>query len=117
MPLLPDNRSPIAGRAVQLHVAGAIDVHTAPGQLHRILLEGGAACNCVELDLGGVEFIDSSGISMLITAKNEFDRVGLELVVVNPSIPVTRLLTLTGLTETFGVVDTLSERSATDFDG
>ncbi len=70
---------------VRLHLAGALDVLTAPEQLKRILVDGRQAADRVELDLGAVEFIDSSGISMLIEARRQFERVDRALVVVNPS--------------------------------
>ena len=84
---------------------------TAPEELERILTEGLQAGDRVELDLGGVEFIDSSGISMLIEARRQFDSVGRVLVVVNPSKAVLRLLVLTGLTEAFGIVNTPADSS------
>jgi anti-sigma B factor antagonist len=96
---------------VRLHLAGALDVLTAPEELKRILVDGQQAADRVELDLGRVEFIDSSGISMLIEARSQFESVDRALVVVNPSNAVRRLLVLTGLTETFGITDTPTESS------
>ena len=108
---VPDDRSPAAGSNAPLQLAGALDVLTAPEELERILTEGLQAGDRVELDLGGVEFIDSSGISMLIEARRQFDSVGRVLVVVNPSKAVLRLLVLTGLTEAFGIVNTPADSS------
>ncbi len=73
MPLPPNDPSHVAGPPVRLQLTGALDILTAPEELERILVEGRHAGDCVELDLGGVEFIDSSGISMLIEARNHFD--------------------------------------------
>ena len=103
--MLPNDPSHVAGPTLRLQLSGAVDVLTAPKELERILVEGRQASDCVELDLGGVEFIDSSGISMLIAARNHFDSVGRPLVVVNPSKAVLRLLVLTGLIEAFGIID------------
>ena len=94
---------------VRLHVAGALDVLTAPEELKRILVDGRQAADRVELDLGAVDFIDSSGIAMLIEARNRFESVDRALVVVNPSNAVRRLLTLTGLAEAFSISDTPTE--------
>jgi anti-sigma B factor antagonist len=110
MPMLPNDPSHVAGPTVRLQLAGVLDVLTAPDELKRILVEGRQA-GCVELDLGGVDFIDSSGISMLIEARNEFDNVDCALVVVNPSKAVLRLLVLTGLTQAFGIIDVPMESS------
>ena len=64
MPLPPNDPSHVAGPTVRLQLAGALDILTAPEELERILVEGRHAGACVELDLGGVEFIDSSGIAI-----------------------------------------------------
>ena len=104
MPMLPNDPSHVAWPTVRLHLAGALDVLTAPEELERILVEGRQAADCVELDLGGVEFIDSSGIAMLIEARNHFDSVDCARVAVNPSKTVLRLLVLTGLTHASGII-------------
>ena len=111
MPSQPEDPSHGAGPALRLQLTGAIDVVTAREELKRILVEGRQAGDCVELDLSGVEFMDSSGISMLLEARNHFESVNRSLVVVNPSNAVLRLLVLTGLTEAFGIIDTPTERS------
>ena len=111
MPMPPNDPSHVAGPRVRLQLTGALDILTAPVELERILVERRQAVDLVELDLGGVEFIDSSGISMLIEARNHFDSVNCALVVVNPSKAVLRLLVLTGLTDAFGIMDAPTESS------
>lgn len=55
----------------------------------------------VVVDLGGVTFIDSSGLSVLIAAyKQAIDR-DVRLTLRSPSAAVTRLLEMTGQTERF----------------
>lgn len=55
----------------------------------------------VVIDLGGVSFIDSSGLSVLIAAyKQAIDR-DVRLTLRSPSAAVTRLLEMTGQTERF----------------
>jgi anti-anti-sigma factor len=97
-------------RTLRLQLTGDLDVVAAPAEFQR-LIEGTQAGDRVELDLGAVKFADSSGISMLISAKTHFDGVGTELVLVNPSPPVSRLLMLTGLTDTFAIHDETPEPS------
>ena len=111
MPLQPEDQSHGAGPTLRLQLTGDLDVLTAHEELKRILVEGRQAGNSVELDLSGVEFIDSSGISMLIEARKHFEGANRALVVVNPSDAVRRVLVLTGLTETFGVIPTPTEPS------
>lgn len=50
----------------------------------------------LELDLSGVEFIDSNGLHALIHAHQYATARGSQLVLVAPSSAVTRLLELTG---------------------
>ncbi len=50
-------------------------------------------------DLEGLQFMDSSGIAMLVSVARE----GREVQLRNPSAIVRRLIELTGLAETFGI--------------
>lgn len=49
------------------------------------------------VDLGGVTFMDSSGISEIVAANRRAHDGGTELVIVGPSPPVRRVLDLTGV--------------------
>lgn len=82
---------------VVLAVSGELDVATAPTLGAR--LQAVAAGAELVLDLGGVVFMDSSGLRVLIA---ERDRRG-ALEVVRPAPVVARLLDLAGLAEHFGV--------------
>ena len=59
----------------------------------------------VEVDLSGVEFIDSSGLHALLTAHRLLLERDNTLTIVNPSPCARRLLELTGCTEIFSIVD------------
>jgi anti-sigma B factor antagonist len=92
-----------------VNVSGEIHVSTAPSfreQLTEVIESGGTA---LVLDLSGVEFIDSTGLSVLL---NGLRLVGqrrgrLALVCTNPT--VMRLFQITSLDETF---DIFEERAA-----
>ncbi|HEY2206273.1 MAG TPA: STAS domain-containing protein [Pseudonocardia sp.] len=58
------------GRATVLTAIGEIDSLTAP-RLHAALRQAQAATPVVVLDLGGVEFLGSSGLMVLMRAANE----------------------------------------------
>jgi anti-sigma B factor antagonist len=51
----------------------------------------------VQLDMSGVDFIDSSGLSVLVSGDRHLRRSGGGLTVVNPSASVASLLALTAL--------------------
>lgn len=55
----------------------------------------------LHLDLGDVEFIDSTGLGALVWIKRSADDAGASLVVVRASKPVERLLDLTAMRDVF----------------
>ena len=59
----------------------------------------------VEVDLSGVNFIDSSGLQALLTVHRLLIERNSDLAIVNPSHCARRLLDLTGCTQIFSVVD------------
>lgn len=72
---------------------GEIDAHTAPTLADAIT----AAGSDVRLDLAGVEFVDSSGLRVLIDAHQRLDSSGGSLQLVAVSDPVRRLLEISGV--------------------
>ena len=82
---------------------GEVDSHTA-GLLEGCLDDLGTASDVV-LDLAGVEFIDSSGLRVIIHAHQSLDDAGHRLILKSPSDAVTKLLTITGLVERLHVDD------------
>jgi anti-sigma B factor antagonist len=86
--------------AATVRVSGEIDASTAPtlaATLDRVIAAGATA---IAVDLGAVDFIDSTGLTTLIAARTQLDGRG-TLTVVSPSDAVRRLLDLTGLDELF----------------
>ena len=51
----------------------------------------------VVVDMADVTFIDSSGISVLLVARQHLNAAGRMLLISGPSIPVARVFELTGL--------------------
>lgn len=88
---------------VVLKVDGEVDVESSPAL--------GAALDDVEadrhvvLDLGGVEFMDSSGLKVLIGQTVRRGEAGGSLYVRNPSTAVRRIVEITGLDQFFFEVD------------
>ncbi|MEV7673164.1 MULTISPECIES: STAS domain-containing protein [unclassified Streptomyces] len=75
---------------------GEID-HTSRDVLGEALLSGDAAVTRVVADLGGVSFMDSSGINVLITAHRQIDAAGGKLHIAAANEAVLRVLTLVGV--------------------
>jgi anti-sigma B factor antagonist len=81
------------------------------GFLARLLIEPGQR---VEVDLSGVVFIDSCGLQGLLNAHRLTEQRGAELVLIEPSRQVSRLLELTGCVKIFSVVSSEHESSVDD---
>lgn len=82
-----------AGRS--LSAVGTIDSHTAQDLLDQINELGTEAD--ATLDLGEVDFIDSSGLRTIVTCHQQFEEADARLVLKDPSESVKRLLEITGL--------------------
>lgn len=82
----------------RLKVVGVVDSHTA-GQLRDAIQAHGHTDDDLVLDLSDVEFIDSSGLRIIVNAHSELEAAGRQLVLVHTSPAVARLLEITGLHE------------------
>lgn len=84
------------GDSSRLVLAGDIDAHTAPelaGHLDPLPGDGGD----ITLDVAAIEFIDSSGLRLIVEAHQRAVGAERRLVVHRPSAAVVRLLEISGL--------------------
>lgn len=84
--------------ATVLTVSGELDMASSP-QLADALDRLQPTTRPLVLDLGGLEFIDLTGLHVLLEASQRAQQAGLRLTVVNASQAVRRLLKLTRTTE------------------
>jgi anti-sigma B factor antagonist len=104
-------------RAYLVSLGGEIDLHVAPRlseELHGAIANGARR---LVVDLGGVSFIDSSGIAALVRAAERLRARGAELVLVCDDHRILRALEVTGLDGRLPRERTLTEaisRRATD---
>lgn len=89
----PDDLLVISSDGSRLTVSGEIDAHTAPSLAAAI----DAAGDSVTIDLAGVEFVDSSGLRVLIDAHQRLAEQGGGLTIASPSGAVTRLFEISGV--------------------
>jgi anti-sigma B factor antagonist len=84
-----------------LEVAGEVDVYTGPTLRDRIsdLLDSGS--HDLVVDLGRVDFIDSTGLGVLVGALNRTRELGGTLQLVCSQERVLKLLRITGLDQVF----------------
>lgn len=87
----PMSVSPVDGG---LAVSGEIDAHTAPELADAI---GAYSDTTLTLDLSGVEFVDSSGLRVLIESHQQLEQDGRQLRIASPSASVRRLFEISGV--------------------
>jgi anti-anti-sigma factor len=92
--IVAERRGP---RQVCLWVSGELDLATAP-QLRASLTDALSGTDGVVLDLGGVRFIDSTGLAAIIAGANAAEAAGASFQLATP-LPdqAKRLLDLTGV--------------------
>lgn len=92
-----------------LLVAGELDLASAPAledEFDKVL---GAGAKSVVVDLRELEFIDSTGLSVLVKAHQRAQDSGQGFGLVKGGSQVQRLLALTGLSDRLTVADTPEE--------
>lgn len=90
----------ITANEAGLVLAGEIDAHTAPSLAAAI-----ASCDQAHIlvDMAGIEFVDSSGLRVLIEAHQEAQAADRKIQISNPSSAVSRLLEISGIDDYLNV--------------
>src|SRR5262249_34426533 len=101
----------VADRTV-LEVGGEIDVYTAPSLRTKIisLIEDGTKTLIV--DLTHVEFLDSTGLGVLVGALKRLRGVGGELAIVCDQERLLKIFRITGLDRVFTLYNSIESASA-----
>jgi anti-anti-sigma factor len=94
-----------------IQVEGELDLAVAD-QLDEVLSAAASECDCVLVGLASCTFIDSSGIAVILRARNRMEEEGRRLAVYGPSDQVLRVLSMTGLTANGLVFDSAEEAIA-----
>src|SRR4051812_14592177 len=86
------------GGAVVIDVAGELDCSTAGALRERLVdvIDGQGSVSVI-VGLGGMTFIDSTGIGVLVGANRRLRARGGSLSLLNPTSSVNKVLKLTGL--------------------
>ena len=101
-----------ADDVVVLHVAGEVDVFTAP-QLREALvgaIEEGS--RDVVVDLQGVDFLDSTGLGVLVAGLKRVRQYGGDLSLVCTREHILKILDITGLVKVLKVHDSVEAATA-----
>jgi anti-sigma B factor antagonist len=80
-----------------VEVGGEVDMTSAPTLRDHLLDHIGLGESCVVVDLSGVEFMDSTGLSALVVAYRQAGEIGSSVVVAGAQPAVRRVLEITQL--------------------
>jgi anti-sigma B factor antagonist len=97
------------GRATVVAVTGELDLASSPELEQRLEQFYASESELLVIDLRGLEFMDSTGLSVLVSAHHKLIDAGRRLIIVRGPQQVQRLLDLTGVAERLELVDTPDE--------
>lgn len=98
-----------AGDRIVIEVSGEIDVYTAPQLREQLVTEVDNGYHHIIVDLQGVEFLDSTGLGVLVGGLKRVRQKGGSLQLVCPHERLVRIFEITGLTRVFSIHDTVDE--------
>jgi anti-anti-sigma factor len=101
-----------AGDLVRVTVAGEVDISVTERLREALagVLAAAVQPTRVEVNLAALDFIDSSGLGVLIGARKDARSAGITLVVIEPSPMVVRVLQVLGVFD--ALTDTRANRSS-----
>jgi anti-sigma B factor antagonist len=94
---------------VRIAARGELDMAAAPDLAEAIAKASGSGATTILLDLSAVMFLDSSAIGSLVASGREVSESGGRLQIGPRSDIVTRVLEITGLSDSSGAFDVLAE--------
>jgi len=92
-----------------LALRGELDLASAPALDEELERVEAAGAKQVIIDLRDLEFMDSTGLSVLVRAHQRAEKAGMRFGLVKGPPQVQRLLVLTGVAERISVVDAVEE--------
>ena len=107
------NVSESDGLAV-LSVLGEIDVATAPPLRQRLIGLVDDGWKRIVVDLEGVDFLDSTGLGVLVSVLKRLRTNGGDLLLVCTRSQVLKVLEITGLTNVFPIFETVEAAVAAE---
>jgi anti-sigma B factor antagonist len=110
MDLLVESRR--AGDWSIVEVKGEVDLYSAPRLKERLAELTSSGHSRIAVDLEGVEFMDSTGLGVLIGALKRCREADGTLALAAPRQPVRKVLSITGLDRVFPVHDSVEQATA-----
>jgi anti-sigma B factor antagonist len=94
-----------AGRATVIGVSGELDLASSPALQEELDRVAASDSEMLIIDLRGLDFMDSTGLSVLVRAHQRAEEQGRQLAMVKGPQQVQRLLSLTGVADRLTLVD------------
>ncbi|HUZ28299.1 MAG TPA: STAS domain-containing protein [Solirubrobacteraceae bacterium] len=101
-------------RAVVIEVSGELDLASSPALEHELEQRVDSGPGTVVVDLRQLEFMDSTGLSVLVRAHQRAIESDRTFAIVKGPPQVQRLLDLTGVAERLNIVDSPEELLGSD---
>jgi len=92
-----------AGPRYEVYVHGELDMSTAPRLSETLASLDSEPGAVVTVDLAGMTFVDSTGLTVLIDGLKRLRQGGGDLVLRSPASRTRRVLEITGLTQVFAI--------------
>ena len=92
-----------SGEGAVVTVAGELEFGTAASLRTALIDLSQQGCDPLVVDLAGLEFIDSTGLSLLIQAKQRFESQGRRFALRRPTHRVLRVLETSGVADLFSI--------------
>ena len=97
------------GDACVVTLTGEVDVYTAPTLRARLIEAADSDSSAIVVDMSGVDFIDSSGLGVLVSILKRVREQGSTMSIVSDREVILKVFRITGLDRVFPIVPTLAE--------
>jgi anti-sigma B factor antagonist len=96
-------------RAVTLTLGGELDLVSSPSLEEALVGASASGAELIIVDLRKLEFMDSTGLHLLVTAQQRAHEAGRRFAIIRGSDHIQRLFELSGIGELLRVVDSARE--------
>ena len=100
------------GDLTVVSLKGEVDLYTAPSLKESVADLVSSGRSRIAVDLAGVEFMDSTGLGVLIGALKRCKEAGGSFGLVSPREPVIKVLSITGLDKVFSIHESVEQASS-----
>jgi anti-sigma B factor antagonist len=100
------------GRYTVLSVRGEVDVYTAPRLRERLIELVSQGSHQVVVDLEGVDFLDSTGLGVLVGGLKRLRSHDGDMILVCTQPRILKVFEITGLTKVFSIHDSVESATA-----